>query len=65
MKKPRKVKSIKLNITLDKDFFNLLQEKARADYMRISTKAKQLLYKALLEKNYIKEIKMDNNESTE
>ena len=63
MRKLKKQKSVKLNISLDKDIFELLLENARKDYMLVSTKAKQLLYKGLLEKNNNDDIGIENNES--
>lgn len=50
MKRTKK-QIVKMNLTLDKDFYILLQEKSRADYMRVSTWTKQLLMRSLLEKN--------------
>jgi hypothetical protein len=49
--KRNKKQIVKMNLSLDKDFYVLLQEKARADYMRVSTWTKQLLMRSLLEKN--------------
>lgn len=62
--KSKNQNSVKLNISMDKDFFDLLKENARKDYMLVSTKAKQLLYRALLEKNNDDD-KIVNNESIE
>lgn len=50
MKKQQK-QIVKMNLSLEKDFYALLQERARADYMRVSTWTKQLLMRSLLEKN--------------
>jgi len=50
MKRTKK-QIVKMNLSLEKDFYVLLQEKARADYMRVSTWTKQLLMRSLLEKN--------------
>jgi len=61
--KSKNQKSIKLNISLDKDFFDLLKENARNDFMLVSSKAKQLLYRALLEKNNDDDISVVNNEN--
>ena len=49
--KRNKKQIVKMNLSLEKDFYVLLQEKARADYMRVSTWTKQLLMRSLLEKN--------------
>ena len=51
MRKVKKVQNVKMNLSLDKDFYELLQERARTDYMRVSTWTKQLLMRSLLEKN--------------
>ena len=40
-----------MNLSIDKDFYGLLQENARKDYMLVSTWVKQFLMKNLLEKN--------------
>ena len=50
MKRTKK-QIVKMNLSLDKDFYVILQEKARADYMRVSTWTKQLLMRNLLDKN--------------
>jgi hypothetical protein len=50
MKRTKK-QIVKMNLSLDRDFYVLLQEKARADYMRVSTWTKQLLMRSLLDKN--------------
>lgn len=50
MKRTKK-QIVKMNLSLEKDFYVLLQEKARADYMRVSTWTKQLLMRSLLDKN--------------
>ena len=63
--KTKNQKTVKLNISLDKDYFDLLKETARKDYMLVSTKAKQLLYRALHEKNNNDDKTIVNNESTE
>ena len=49
--KRNKKQIVKMNLSLEKDFYVLLQEKARADYMRVSTWTKQLLMRSVLEKN--------------
>jgi len=51
MKKMKKQQVVKMNISLDRDFFELLQENARKDYVRVATWVKQYLMKNLLEKN--------------
>jgi hypothetical protein len=51
MKKIKKTPNVKMNLSLDKDFYLLLQERAKNDYMRVATWTKQYLMKSLLEKN--------------
>ena len=49
--KRKNQKTVKMNLSLEKDFYGLLQDNARKDYMRVSTWVKQFLMKNLLEKN--------------
>jgi hypothetical protein len=51
----KKIKNevVKMNISLEKDFYNLLQEKASKDYVRVATWVKQYLMKNLLDENNI------------
>lgn len=51
MKKRKQQQKVKMNLSIDKDFYGLLQENARKDYMLVSTWVKQFLMKNLLEKN--------------
>ena len=51
MKKIRKSQNVKMNLSLEKDFYELLQEKAKRDYVKTATWTKQYLMKKLLEKN--------------
>jgi predicted DNA-binding ribbon-helix-helix protein len=51
MKKIKKQQVVKMNISLEREFFELLQEKATKDYVRVATWVKQYLMKNLLEKN--------------
>jgi len=51
MKKIRKQQVVKMNLSLDRDFFELLQVSAKKDYVRPATWVKQFLMKNLLEKN--------------
>ncbi len=44
-------KQVKMNLTLDRDFYDLLKEKATGDYMKVATWTKQFLMKNLLDKN--------------
>jgi hypothetical protein len=51
MMKRKQQQTVKMNLSIDKDFYGLLQDNARKDYMRVSTWVKQFLMKNLLEKN--------------
>jgi len=51
MKKRKQQQTVKMNLSFDKDFYGLLQDNARKDYMRVSTWVKQFLMRNLLEKN--------------
>lgn len=44
-------KNVKINISLDNEFYELIKEKASHDYMRVATWTKQFLMKNLLENN--------------
>ena len=50
MKKIKK-SIVKMNLSLDKDFYELLQENAKKNYVKVATWTKQYLMKCLLEKN--------------
>ena len=51
MKKIRNKQTIKMNLSLEKDFYELLQKNAKRDYMLTSTWTKQFLKRNLLDKN--------------
>ena len=51
MKRLKKTANVKMNLSLEKDFYDLLQEKAKNDYVKVATWTKQYLMKCLLEKN--------------
>jgi hypothetical protein len=53
MKRIKKTPNVKMNLSLERDFFELLQEKANNDYVKVATWTKQYLKKNLLEKNNI------------
>ncbi len=50
-----------MNLSIDKDFYGLLQENARKDYMRVSTWVKQFLMRNLLDKNNSDSNSMNQN----
>lgn len=47
----REQKNVKMNLSIDKEFFQLLQEYADNDYMKVSTFMKWQLKKSLLGNN--------------
>ena len=49
--KTKKKEMIKMNLSLEKSFFALLEKKAEEDYVRVSTWVKQFLMKSLLGNN--------------
>lgn len=51
MKKIRTKQTIKMNLSLEKDFYDLLQANAKRDYVKVATWTKQFLKKNLLDKN--------------
>ena len=63
MKKMKKQKVVKMNISLEREFFELLQEKAKQDYVRVATWVKQYLMKTLLEKNNSDNKSLTKNET--
>ena len=50
MKKIKNPK-VKMNLSIDKDFFELLQKKAQDEYVCVATWTRQYLMKCLLDKN--------------
>ena len=51
MKKIKKQQIVKMNLSLEREFFELLQEKAKKDYVRVATWVKQYLMKKKKKKN--------------
>lgn len=51
MKKIKNQQIVKLNLSLDRDFYELLEAHAKEEYVRVATWTKQFLMKNLLEKN--------------
>ena len=51
MEKFNKQEVVKMNISLERDFYEFLQEKAKQDYVRVATWVRQYLMKNLLDKN--------------
>lgn len=47
----QKLERVKMNLTLEKEFYDFLLEQAEQDYMRVATWTKQYLKKNLLPNN--------------
>jgi hypothetical protein len=63
MKRIKKQPNVKMNISLERDFYELLQEKAKNDYVKVATWTKQYLMKGLLEKNNSESKSLTQNEN--
>ena len=63
--KKRKEQIVKMNLSLEQDFYELLQDRARKDYVRVSTWVKQYLKKGLLENNSDSKCQTNNGNSME
>ena len=51
MKNIKKNQVVKMNLTLTREFYQLLQLNARNDYMKAATWTKQFLMKSLIARN--------------
>ena len=51
MKRMKNTQNVKMNLSLERDFYELLQQRAKNDYVKVATWTKQYLMKCLLEKN--------------
>lgn len=47
----KNTQNVKMNLSLEKDFYELLQQRAKNDYVKVATWTKQYLKRNLLEKN--------------
>ena len=47
----KKNQNVKINISLEPEFYEFLKEKAKEDYLKVATLTKQILKRSLLEKN--------------
>jgi hypothetical protein len=54
-------KNVKMNLSLDEEFYELLQDRAKHDYVRVSTWTRQYLMKCLLEKNNMEVDNLNKN----
>ena len=51
MTSTKKKQVVKMNLTLTREFYQLLQSNAKNDYMKAATWTKQFLMKSLMERN--------------
>jgi len=51
MRKPKINPKVKMNLSLEKDFYEFLKLQAKNDYVRVATWTKQYLMRSLLGKN--------------
>jgi hypothetical protein len=47
MRKIKKLKNVKMNLTISPEFYHLLQQNAKNDYVKVATWTKQFLMKNL------------------
>jgi hypothetical protein len=59
-----KKQTVKMNLSLERDFYELLQDRAKDDYVKVATWTKQYLMKCLLEKNNSKSKCLTQNGTT-
>jgi hypothetical protein len=64
MKKTRKSQVIKMNLTLTQEFYELLKENARNDYMKVATWTKRFLMKSLLDRHNAENKSLTQNGTT-
>ena len=64
MKKTRKNQVIKMNLTLTNEFYELLKENARNDYMKVATWTKRFLMKSLLDRHNAENKSLTQNGTT-
>jgi hypothetical protein len=63
MKKIKNKPTIKMNLSLEKDFYDLLQANAKQDYVKVSTWVKQFLKRNLLDVNKCDSKVLTSNEN--
>ncbi len=51
MKKSKEQEVVKLTLTLKKDFYDLIQQKAEDEFLKVATYIRRLLKQNLLDKN--------------
>ena len=64
MKTIKKQQTVKMNLTLSKEVYQMLQKNAKGDFVKVATYAKQLLMRSLYEKNKSEEKRLTKNETT-
>lgn len=61
MKKIETTKNVKMNLTIPPEFYEVLQQKAQEDYVRVATWTKQFLMKNLNEGDKSEDKCLTNN----
>ncbi|MCG6189117.1 hypothetical protein [Maribellus maritimus] len=64
MKKSKEQEVVKLTLTLKKDFYDLIQQKAEDEFLKVATYIRRLLKQNLLDKNNsdLKSLTQNENE---
>jgi hypothetical protein len=62
MKKIKKTQIVKMNLTLSREFYQVLQQQAQRDYMKVATWTKQFLMKNLID-NKLDSNSLNNDEN--
>ena len=57
MKKSKEQEVVKLTLTLNKDFYDLIQQKAEDEFLKVATYIRRLLKQNLLDKNNYDDLK--------
>lgn len=60
----KKKKKIRVNLTLDSDFYSLLKTKADSEFVHVGTMVRQFLMKSFLAENNLMSNRSHQNEST-
>ena len=63
MRQIKKPKNVKMNLTISPEFYHLLQQNAKTDYVKVATWTKQFLMKNLKGDKPVKKC-LTNNETT-
>lgn len=61
----QKMKTVKMNLTLDREFYQLLKKHAANDFMKVATWTKHYLMKSLVTKNTYADFKGETKDGRE